>query len=240
MTPTPHIAAQREEIAKTVIMPGDPLRAKYIAETYLAGAKLINDIRGALGYTGTYNGVRVTVMASGMGMPSIGIYSHELYNFYGVDNIIRTGTAGALRDDMDLRDIIFAQGASTNSAFASQFNLGGAFAPIADYALLSLAVRAASARNISPRVGGILTVDNYYSADPGFNDRWKALGVLAVEMEAAGLYINAAQAGKRALCICTISNHLYRVGELTAREREYSFGEMIQIALDTAVLAEGI
>ena len=204
--PTPHIHAKKEDFAKTVLMPGDPLRAKFIAETFLTNPKLVNNVRGVQGHTGTWKGVPVTVMASGMGMPSIGIYSWELYNFYDVENIIRIGSAGALQDDLKLRDIVAGQAACTNSNYVKSFGFGDSatFAPIADY-----------------------------------TDLWKRMGALAVEMEGAALYANAAYAGKRALCICTISDHIYRPEDnLSAEDRQNSFTQMMEIALDTAVEME--
>ena len=211
--PTPHINASVEQIAKTVLMPGDPLRAKFIAETFLTDPVLVNNVRGVQGHTGTWKGVPVTVMASGMGIPSIGIYSWELYNFYNVDNIIRIGSAGALQDDLKLRDLVAGQAACTNSNYADSFGLGetATFAPIADYTLLSTAVKVASEKGLKMRVGNLLSSDPFYAAEGcSRNDQWKRMGVLAVEMEAAGLYANAAYAGKRALAICTISDHIYR------------------------------
>ncbi len=237
--PTPHISASKEQIAKTVLMPGDPLRSKFIAETFLTDPVLVNNVRGVQGHTGTWKGVPVTVMASGMGIPSIGIYSWELFNFYDVDNIIRIGSAGALQDDLKLRDVIAGQAACTNSNYVRSFGLGetASFAPIADYTLLSTAVSVARARGIGMRVGNILSSDPFYAAEGcSKNDMWKRMGVLAVEMEAAGLYCNAAYAGKRALCICTISDHIYRPEDnLPAEERQNSFTQMMEIALDTAV-----
>ncbi|HNX99816.1 MAG TPA: purine-nucleoside phosphorylase [Oscillospiraceae bacterium] len=233
--PTPHISAAKGQIAKTVLMPGDPLRSKFIAENYLEKPVLVNDVRGVQGYTGKWRGVPVTVMASGMGIPAIGIYSWELYNFYDVDNIIRIGSAGGLRDDLQLMDIVMGIGACTDSNYAHQFNLNGVFAPTADYVLLSEAVSAAMEKGITPRVGNLLSSDNFYSDGSDGPDPWKKMGVLAVEMEGAGLYMNAARAGKRALCICTISDHLYRGGELSPDERQNSLTQMIEIALDTAV-----
>lgn len=234
--PTPHINATKENIAKTVLMPGDPLRAKFIAETFLDDPVLVNNVRGVQGHTGTYKGVPVTVMASGMGIPSIGIYSYELYNFFDVDNIIRIGSAGALRDDLKLMDIVAAQGACTDSNFAHQFELNGTFAPIADYKLLSAAVEAGKEHGVDIKVGNILSSDNFYSpAGCDDNDKWRDMGVMAIEMESAGLYMNAARAGKRALCICTISDHIYRDEALSAEERQLSFTQMMEIALDTAV-----
>lgn len=234
--PTPHISAKKEDIAKTVLMPGDPLRAKFIAETFLESPVLVNNVRGVQGHTGTWKGVPVTVMASGMGIPAIGIYSWELYNFYDVDNIIRIGSAGAMRDDLKLMDIVAGQGACTDSNFAHQFELNGTFAPIADYTLLSNCVEAAKEKGIDMKVGNILSSDNFYSPS-NCNDstKWRDMGVMAVEMEAAGLYMNAARAGKRALCICTISDHLYRSEALSSEQRQLSLTQMIEIALDTAV-----
>lgn len=234
--PTPHISAKKEDIAKTVLMPGDPLRAKFIAETFLENPVLVNNVRGVQGHTGTWKGVPVTVMASGMGIPAIGIYSWELYNFYDVDNIIRIGSAGALRDDLKLMDIVAGQGACTDSNFVHQFELNGTFAPIADYTLLSTAVETAKEHGVDMKVGNILSGDNFYSpAGYDSNDKWRDMGVMAVEMEAAGLYMNAARAGKRALCICTISDHIYRPEALSSEERQLSFTQMMEIALDTAV-----
>ena len=234
--PTPHISAKKEDIAKTVLMPGDPLRAKFIAETFLESPVLVNNVRGVQGHTGTWKGVPVTVMASGMGIPAIGIYSWELYNFYDVDNIIRIGSAGAMRDDLKLMDIVAGQGACTDSNFAHQFELNGTFAPIADYTLLSNCVEAAKEKGIDMKVGNILSSDNFYSPSNGDDStKWRDMGVMAVEMEAAGLYMNAARAGKRALCICTISDHLYRSEALSSEQRQLSLTQMIEIALDTAV-----
>ena len=234
--PTPHISAKKEDIAKTVLMPGDPLRAKFIAETFLESPVLVNNVRGVQGHTGTWKGVPVTVMASGMGIPAIGIYSWELYNFYDVDNIIRIGSAGAMRDDLKLMDIVAGQGACTDSNFAHQFELNGTFAPIADYTLLSNCVDAAKEKGIDMKVGNILSSDNFYSpSNCDDSTKWRDMGVMAVEMEAAGLYMNAARAGKRALCICTISDHLYRSEALSSEQRQLSLTQMIEIALDTAV-----
>lgn len=234
--PTPHIGAKKEDIAKTVLMPGDPLRAKFIAETFLTDPVLVNNVRGVQGHTGTWKGVPVTVMASGMGMPAIGIYSWELFNFYDVDNIIRIGSAGALRDDLKLMDIVAGQGACTNSNYGAQFELGGTFAPIADFTLLSAAVEAGRERGVDIKVGNILSSDNFYYAEgSNYSDGWKRMGVMAVEMEAAALYMNAAYAGKRGLCLCTISDHLYRSEALSPEDRQNSFTQMMEIALDTAV-----
>ena len=233
--PTPHISAKPGEIAKTVLMPGDPLRSKFIAETVLENPVLVNNVRGVQGYTGTWKGVPVTVMASGMGIPSIGIYSWELYNFYDVDNIIRVGSAGALSDDLRLMDVVAGAGACTDSNFAHQFGLNGTFAPIADFTLLSQAAAAARDNGVELHVGNVLSSDNFYNDGSDGSDQWKKMGVLAVEMEAAGLYMNAARAGKRALGLFTISDHIYRAEELTSEQRQNSFVQMITIALDTAV-----
>ena len=236
--PTPHIEAMPGQIAKTVLMPGDPLRSKFIAETYLENPVLVNNVRGVQGYTGTWKGTPVTVQASGMGIPSIGIYSWELYNFYGVESIIRIGSAGGINDELKLMDIVAAQGACTDSNFAHQFGLNGTFAPIADFTLLSEAVAAAGDKGVDMRVGNLLSADNFYNDGSDGMDQWKKMGVYAVEMEAAGLYLNAARCGKRALCICTISDHIYRPEALTSEERQLSLTQMIEIALDTAVRME--
>lgn len=234
--PTAHINAKANDFAKTVLMPGDPLRSKYIAENFLTDPVLVNNVRGVQGYTGTWKGVPVSVMASGMGIPSIGIYSWELFNFYGVENIIRIGSAGALSDELQLMDVVAGQGACTNSNYIHQFGVGGTFAPIADFSLLLAAVEAAKEHGVDMKVGNLLSSDNFYTAPGcGRNDEWKRMGVLAVEMEAAALYANAAYAGKRALCICTISDHIYRPEALDAEKRQTSFAQMMEIALDTAV-----
>lgn len=233
--PTPHIAAAKEQIAKTVLMPGDPNRSKYIADSFLQDPVLVNNTRGVQGYTGKWKGNPVTVMASGMGMPSMSIYSWELFSFYDVDNIIRVGSAGGLQDDLKLMDVICGIGACTDSDYAHQFNLKGTFAPIADFALLSKAVAAAKERGVEMRCGNLLSSDHFYSDGSDSHDQWKKMGVLGVEMESAALYMNAARLGKRALTICTISDHIYRPEALSAEERERSFTQMIEIALDTAV-----
>lgn len=236
--PTPHNAALPGDIAKTVLMPGDPLRSQFIAENYLEQAALVNNVRGVQGYTGLWKGVPVTVMASGMGVPSIGIYSWELYSQYGVESIIRVGSAGALQEDLHLMDIVLAQGACTDSNYGHQFALPGVFAPIADFGLLHTALDCARAAGLSVRVGNLLTTDNFYDDGSDGPDPWKKMGVLAVEMETAGLYMNAARLGKRALTICTVSDHLYLPEQLSAQERQTAFGQMITLALDTAVRAQ--
>lgn len=231
--PTPHIFAKKGDFAQTVLMPGDPLRAKYIAENYLTDAVLVNNVRGVQGYTGYYKGKRVSVMASGMGIPSIGIYSYELFNFYGVDNIIRIGSAGAINADLKVRDLVFAQGACTNSNFINQFGIQGTFAPIASYCLLEKAVETAKKTGLRYKVGNVLSSDTFYDdTQPG--TVWSKLGVLAIEMEAAGLYANAARAGKNALCICTISDHLLTGEELDSEQRQNSFHQMMELALTIA------
>lgn len=229
---TPHNSAAKEDVAKSVIMPGDPLRAKFIAENFLEEVVCINEVRNMLGYTGTYKGKRVTVMGSGMGMPSMGIYSYELFSMYDVDKIIRIGSAGALRDDVKLRDIVIAMGTSTNSNYAAQYKLPGTFAPLADFELLWTAVEAAKREGLPVKVGNMLSSDVFYTPDSTDNDKWKAMGVLAVEMETAALYMNAAKLGKKALGIYTISDHLYRDEALSAQERQTNFREMMKIALE--------
>ena len=233
---TPHNEAVKGSIAKTVLMPGDPRRSEFIAETFLENRKLVNDVRGVHGYTGTWKGVPVTVMASGMGIPSIGIYSWELYSEYDVENIIRVGSAGALQDNLKLMDVILAQGACTTSNYIDNFKIKGTFAPLADFELLLAARNAAKELGIDVHVGNLLSSDNFYSAFEGAeeNKKWQQMGVLGIEMEAAGLYANAAYFGKRALCICTVSDHLFRPEMLTAEERQLGFRNMITIALDTA------
>ena len=231
---TPHNQAEKGEIAKKVLMPGDPLRAKFIAENFLTDAKLVNEVRGAYAYTGTYKGEKVTVMASGMGIPSMGIYSYELFNFYDVDQIIRIGSAGGFQDNIKLMDVVIAMGACTDSNFAYQYGLPGTFAPIADYGLLSRAVETAKRQGTNVIVGNVLSTDVFYNTMSNANDLWKNMGVLAVEMEAAGLYMNAAKAGKKALCMLTISDHVYTGEALDAEERQLGFGKMMEIALELA------
>ena len=231
--PTPHIEAKAGDFAKTVLMPGDPLRAKFIAETLLTDAKLINNVRGVQGYTGTYKGKRVSVMASGMGMPSIGIYSYELFNFYDVENIIRVGTAGVIRPDLKVRDIVIGQGACTNSSYSRQFDLPGDFAPIASFELLQKAVKSAEDMGIKPVVGNLYSSDTFYDDSMGLS-KWQKMGVLAVEMEAAALYMNAARAGKNALAICTISDNPFTGEATTSEERQLNFTKMMEIALEIA------
>ena len=232
--PTAHIGAKKGDFAKTVLMPGDPLRAKYIAETYLENPRLVTSVRNMFGYTGTYKGKEISVMGAGMGMPSIGIYSYELFNFYDVDNIIRIGSAGALQDDMKLMDVVIGMGACTDSNYASQYCLPGTYAPIASYDLMSKAIDVAKEQGTNVVVGNILSSDIFYNANGNVNDIWRGMGVLCVEMEAAALYMNAAKAGKKALCMLTISDHIYTGEALTAEERQLGFSKMMEIALELA------
>ena len=233
--PTPHINAKPEDFAKTVLMPGDPKRSEFIAKTFLENPVLVNDVRGVHGYTGTYKGTPVSVMASGMGMPTIGIYSYELFNFFDVDNIIRVGSAGSLQPHIHVRDVVFGQGACFQGGFAAQYHLPGNIAPIADYTLLSTAIEQAQKQGVNYHVGNILSSDMFYNDDPADTMKWAKMGVMAVEMEAAALYMNAARAGKRGLCICTISDSLVTHEVTTAEERQNTFTQMMEIALDTAV-----
>ena len=232
--PTAHNSAKAGDFAKTVLMPGDPLRAKYIAETYLENPRQVTAVRNMFGYTGTYKGKEISVMGGGMGMPSIGIYSYELYAFYGVEQIIRIGSAGGISDNVHLRDLVIGMGASTNSNFAHQYKLPGTFAPIADFGLLRKAVEIAESKGISVAVGNILSSDTFYTDDETANDQWKKMQILCVEMEAAALYMNAARAGKKALCMLTISDHLYTGEALSAEERQTTFHEMMEVALELA------
>lgn len=231
---TPHNSAAPGDFAKTVLMPGDPLRAKFIVDTFLEDARLVNNVRGIQGYTGMYQDTPVSVMASGMGMPSIGIYSYELFSMYGVDNIIRVGSAGAISRRLKLRDVIAAQGACTNSNFSHQYGLPGPFAPIADFTLLETAVAAAREIGVEMPVGNVLSSDVFYDASAS-GMKWAEMGVLAVEMEAAALYMNAAKLGKRGLAICSISDSLVTGEELDAAARQTTFTTMMKIALETAV-----
>ncbi|MDO5112260.1 MAG: purine-nucleoside phosphorylase [Clostridia bacterium] len=230
---TPHINAEPSDFAPTVLMPGDPLRAKFIAETFLENPVLVNNVRGVQGYTGTYKGKRVSVMASGMGMPSMGIYSYELFNVFGVENIIRIGSAGAISPALPLRSIVIAMGASYNSYYAEQFRLNGTYAPTASYTLLRKATDAAARMGLPVTVGNILSNDLFYDDAKSTMD-WQKMGVLAVEMESAALYMNAARAGKNALCICTISDSLVTGEECTAEERQNTFTQMMELALEIA------
>lgn len=231
---TPHISAEKGDFAKTVLMPGDPLRAKFIADTFLEDVRQVTGVRGMLGFTGTYEGRPISVMGSGMGMPSIGIYAHELYTQYGVENIIRVGSAGAMRADLELGSVVAGQGACTNSSFADQYELGVHYAPIADFDLLMAAVESARELGVKMPVGNLYSSDTFYDA-AGRNARMQKMGVMAVEMEAAALYCTAAYLGKRALAICSISDNLVLGTELTADERQTTFTNMMKIGLEAAV-----
>ena len=238
--PTPHIKAVPSDFGQTVLMPGDPLRSKFIAETFLENPVLVNNVRGVQGYTGTYKGTKVSVMASGMGMPAIGIYSHELFNFFEVQNIMRIGSAGAMQPQIRVRDIVMGQGACTDSNWAAQYHLSGSFAPICSYEMLTKAVASAEELGARYHVGNILSSDAFYGDHEGVpegldaNYGWRKMGVMAVEMEAAALYMNAARYGKNALCICTISDHLLTGEQTTSEERQNSFTQMMEVALETA------
>lgn len=234
-TPTPHNEAKKGEIAKTVIMPGDPLRAKLIAEKYLENVTCVNQVRNMFAYTGTYKGKEITVMASGMGIPSMGIYSYELYNYYDVEKIIRIGSAGALKENIVLGDIVIAMGVSTDSNYAHQYHIPGTFAPIADYETLTKVVNCAKQFDIKTHIGNVLSSDLFYRKNMEANDIWRSMGILAIEMESAALYMNASLAGKKALCILTISDHIYRKESMSAEERQNSFIKMIELALNSCI-----
>lgn len=232
--PTPHITAKLGDFADTVLMPGDPLRSKFIAENFLEDAVLVNNVRGVNGYTGYYKGKRVSVMASGMGQPAIGIYSYELFNFYDVKNIFRIGSCGSFDKDLHARDIIIAMGACTNGNYAMQYNLPGTFCPIADFDLVRRAAELCEKAGINYKVGNIFSSDTFYD-DANSGMQWAKMGVLGVEMESAALYCNAARAGKKALCICTVSDSfIYPEENTTAEERQNSFTKMMEIALELA------
>ncbi|WP_313563627.1 purine-nucleoside phosphorylase [Ruminiclostridium cellobioparum] len=233
--PTPHInVSEQGIIAETVLMPGDPLRAKFIAETYLENPVQFNTVRNMFGYTGTYKGRKISIMGSGMGMPSIGIYSYELIHFYGVKNIIRIGSCGAIQEDIRIRDIVIGISASTNSNYASQYDLPGTYAPTASWSLVKKAIDIAESKGIPTRVGNVLSSDIFYDDDPDTWRKWAKMGVLAIEMEAAALYMNAARAGVNALCVLTVSDSLVSHEVTTAEERQTSFTNMMEIALELA------
>lgn len=235
MDKTPHISVDKEGIiAKTILLPGDPLRAKFIAETYLENPIQFNAVRNAFGYTGTYNGKQISVMGTGMGMPSIGIYSYELIHTYGVENLIRVGSCGAFQKSLNLYDVIIGMSASTNSNFASQYDLNGIYAPTASWKLLSKAVEVAKEKGTPVTVGNILSSDIFYDDNPDVWKKWAKMGVLAVEMEAAALYMNAARAGVNALCILTVSDSLVTHEVTTSEERQTAFTKMMEIALELA------
>ena len=229
-TPTPHIGAKYGEIAETVIMAGDPLRARFMAEKYLENPVCINEVRGMLGFTGTYNGKRVTMMGHGMGMPSIGLYTYELYNFYGVKTIIRVGSAGAYNKNLHLGDLVLAEGACTDSNYADQYELDGMFAPIGDFELLCKAANTCEKMGLNYMVGNVVSSDLFYRENPNTKG-WIKMGVLAVEMEVAALYMNAARSGNRALGILTISDHILTGEKTTSEQRQKTFPDMMEVAL---------
>ena len=228
-TPTPHIGAKYGEIAETIIMAGDPLRAKFMAENFLENPVQFNNVRGMLGFTGTHQGKRVSVMGHGMGIPSIGIYTYELFNFYGVNTIIRVGSAGSINEDLHVGDLVLVEGACTNSNYGSQYELPGTFAPIAEFNLLRGAADACDRFGYRYKVGNVLSSDTFYTENP-HNDKWMNMGVLAIEMEASALYMNAARCGKRALVILTVSDHILTGEVTTAEERQTTFTHMMDVA----------
>lgn len=238
--PTPHINAAPGDFGQTVLMPGDPLRSKFIAENFLESAKLVNNVRGVQGYTGYYKGVKVSVMASGMGMPSMGIYSHELFNVFDVQNIMRIGSAGAINKDIKMRDIVIAQAVCTDSNWVGQYHLPGSFSPIASFEMLENCVSSCKEIGARYHVGNLLSSDRFYGDDEGVpevfqaNKAWAKMGVMAIEMESAALYMNAARYGKNALAVCTVSDHLLTGEALSAEERQTSFTQMMEVALETA------
>ena len=231
---TPHNSAALGDFGKTVLMPGDPLRAKFVAENFLTNARLVNNVRGINGYTGEYKGKTVSVMASGMGMPSMGIYSYELFSMYDVDNIIRIGSAGSVNLNIRVRDLVFGMGACTNSNYASQYKLPGTFAPIASYKLLSTAVNVAEELKLNYHVGNLLSSDTFYDDNTEATEKWSKMDVMAIEMEAAALYMNAARLRKNALAICTISDHILTGEATSAEERQTTFTAMMETALEVA------
>ncbi len=234
LTPTPHIGAKNGDFAKTVLMPGDPMRAKFIAENYLENAKLVNEVRGALGYTGFYKGKRISVMTSGMGQPSMGIYSYELFKFYGVENVIRVGSCGGFDKDLHAKDVVIALGVCTDGNYAKQYGLPGTFAPIADFGLAKKAAEKCEEKGVNFKIGNVLCSDTFYN-DGNSGLEWTKMGVLGVEMESAALYCNAARLGKKSLCICAVSDsYVYPEENLSATERERAFTNMLEIALETA------
>ncbi|HEY4553458.1 MAG TPA: purine-nucleoside phosphorylase [Bacillaceae bacterium] len=231
---TPHIKPNGAEIAETILLPGDPLRAKFIADTYLEDVVQFNEVRGMLGFTGTYNGKRISVMGTGMGTPSMGIYSWELIHVFGVKNLIRIGSAGAIQDHLNLYDIVFAMGSSTDSNYAHQYNLPGHYSITGSFELLEKAKNAADQQGQKVHVGNVLSSDIFYNADPSALKKWSDMGILCAEMESAALYMNAAHAGVNALCILTISDHIFRQEQTTQEERQTAFTKMMEIALELA------
>ena len=229
---TPHIDPKGEQIAETILLPGDPLRAKFIAETYLENRRCFNEVRGMYGFTGTHRGRKVSVMGTGMGIPSISLYSYELIHFFDVKNLIRVGSCGSIQEDVDLYDVVIAQGASTDSNYVSQFDVPGTYAPLSSYRLLEQAKRIADEHGQRNHVGNVLSSDIFYNADPDALGRWAKMGILAVEMESAGLFANAAAAGVDALGIFTVSDNILAGTHTTPEERETAFTKMIEIALE--------
>ncbi len=233
--PTPHISAKdKNEIAETILLPGDPLRAKFIADTFLEDVTMFNTVRNAFGYTGTYKGKRISVLGTGMGMPSMGIYSYELINFYGVKNLIRIGSAGSFQENIKVRDIVFGMSTSTDSNFANQYELPGTIAPTCSYELLSKAIEVAKEKGIDFKAGNILSSDIFYGDNHDSWKKWQKMGVMCVEMEAAALYLNAQRAGVNALCILTISDSLVTGEATTSEERQVTFTKMMEISLSLA------
>ena len=235
--PTPHISAPAGAFAKTVLLPGDPKRARYVAEKFLEKAELVNDVRGVQGYTGYYKGVKVSVMASGMGIPSMGIYSYELFNAYDVENIIRVGSIGSIKEDVNLKDIVVATSASTNSNYHKNFHLDGIISGAASYKLVKAVDEAVNKMGLSSKVkfGQILSSDTFYTDEKDNDLKWAKMGVIGVEMEGYALYLNAARAGKNALCMATVSDQLVKKQFLSADERQLSFDEMLTVALEAAI-----
>ncbi|MFJ7952547.1 purine-nucleoside phosphorylase [Lysinibacillus sp. NPDC096418] len=231
---TPHIKPNGVEIAETILLPGDPLRAKFIAENFLEDVVQFNEVRGMLGYTGTFKGKKISVMGTGMGTASMGIYSWELINVFGVKNLIRIGSAGSIQDDLNLYDIVFAMGSSTDANYAHQYNLPGHYSITASYELLEKAKKVADEKGYPVRIGNVLSSDVFYNADSTAMERWSKMGVLCAEMESAALYMNAAQAGVNALCILTISDHIFKHEKTTQLERQTAFTKMMEIALELA------
>lgn len=231
---TAHIKPNGVEIAETILLPGDPLRAKFIAETYLEDVVQFNSVRNMFGYTGTYNGKKISVMGTGMGMPSMSLYSWELIHVFGVKNLIRIGSCGAIQDHLNLYDIVFAMGASTDSQYVHQYNLPGHYSNIASFSLLEKAKKVADEKGLPVHVGNVLSSDIFYHADPTAVEKWSKMGILSVEMETAGLYMNAAYAGVNALTILTVSDHIFRNEQTTSEERETAFTNMMEIALKLA------
>lgn len=235
LIPTPHISAKKGDFAKTVIMPGDPYRAKYIAENYLSDYKIVSDVRGIQAFTGKYKGKDISVMASGMGCPSIGIYSYELFVGYGVENIVRVGTCGAFSEELKIGDIVVAMGACYDSGFFNQYRLNGVFSPVCDYSLLEKTVETAKESGIKVTVGNVFTSDSFYGESHPDNKKWGEMGVLASEMETAGLYMNACSTHKKALTILTVADHLFKEGGMTSEQREKSLNDMIKLALNASL-----